>query len=52
MNHQGRLLDASGAGLTGTSVMTFKIYDAESGEISFGILQQLLLSIMVITVFR
>ena len=31
MNHQGRLTDASGVGLQGTQVLTFRIHDAETG---------------------
>ena len=31
MNHQGRLLDSSGNGLEGTQVMTFRLYDEETG---------------------
>ena len=31
MNHQGRLLDSSGVGLEGGHLMTFKVYDSETG---------------------
>jgi subtilisin-like proprotein convertase family protein len=31
MNHQGRLLDSDGAGLEGSYLLTFRLYDAETG---------------------
>ncbi|MBM73773.1 MAG: hypothetical protein CMK59_00115 [Proteobacteria bacterium] len=31
MNHQGRMLDSNGAGLTGSQVITFRLFDSESG---------------------
>ena len=31
MNHQGRLVDSSGIGLTGSHMLTFRVHDASTG---------------------
>ena len=33
MNHQGRLSDTTGVGLTGSHLLTFTLYDQETGDL-------------------